>query len=74
MERFSDVADGNEKWIYQPPRWLLPPRVPNIEVGAEMRRDWMMSMLNVGCVRLILRGFSRVILYSSDDAMSLSLC
>ena len=30
------MVDGNGKWIYQPPRWLFPPRVPNIEVGAEL--------------------------------------
>ena len=30
------MVDDNAKWIYQPPRWLFPPRVPNIEVGAEL--------------------------------------
>ena len=30
------MMDGNVKGIYQPPRWLFPRRVPNIEVGAEM--------------------------------------
>ena len=24
------MVDGNAKWIYQPPWWLFPPRVPNI--------------------------------------------
>ena len=23
------MVDGNAKWIYQPPRWRFPPRVPN---------------------------------------------
>ena len=32
----AQMVDGNAKWIYQPPRWLFPPRVPNIEVGAEL--------------------------------------
>ena len=24
------MVDGKAKWIYQPPRWLFPPSVPNI--------------------------------------------
>ena len=24
------MVDGTTKWIYQPPRWLFPPSVPNI--------------------------------------------
>ena len=30
------MVDDNAMWISQPPRWLFPPRVPNIEVGVEM--------------------------------------
>ena len=30
------MVDDNAKWIYRPPLWQFPPRVPNIEVGAEM--------------------------------------
>ena len=56
------MVDDNAKWIYQPTWWMFPPRVPNIEVGAELGRDWRVFLLNVGCVRLMLRGVCRVIL------------
>ena len=30
------MVDDNAKGIYQPPRWLFPPRVLNIKVGVEL--------------------------------------
>ena len=30
------MVDGKAKWIYQQPRWLFPPSLPNIQMGAAM--------------------------------------
>ena len=49
------MVDGKAKQNYQPPRQLFPLSIPNRQMGVAMSRDWRISMLNSGCMRLVWR-------------------